>query len=443
MPVIKTLFLCLVLIGLDQWGIANAAEKKPFGEAVIVEGEVKVRRRFKLKSVKAEDDLYVKDQVRTGEASKLEIKVGEKNHIHIDANTKMVLIREEKIEDDQEIIIELMAGTIRSKLDDLEGQAFSIRSPVAVAGVRGTDFVTSFNPALGAKAFALTVISGAVEVSGIDEATKALGKAMMVQPSHQIRFSAKGEFKEMVRVDPKVIKALRATHRVQNEDSKHSGKSSTKSNNKKQDQKSKKDKKKEEQNKNDEKKNGKKGSKGQSNDKKDDSSQESSEDSNTESSDEEQDSKDESSDGSENSSAQESESSDSSEKNASESPADEQSSGASMDENSNADSTTDAETQTSTDSSSTDQVSAAPEAPRVDIGSDIGDNVSGDLTDSIDNVGESAISEQVSSASQDAIAEQVNQTTQEVVNDQVQEQVNEVIQDIQSEYLKLIIRPAD
>ena len=208
------LLLALAFLNFEGAAIANASS---FGEAISVEGNVEVRRRFNKLLIKPKDELLVKDQVNTGEKSSIEIKIGDKNHLRIDENTKMVLKKEEKPQGDKEIILELMAGSMRAKLDDLNGQVFTVRTPTAVAGVRGTDFITSFSPNLGSKAFVLTVISGTVEVFGIDAATKAISKTVLVQTSFQVIFNEKGKFEEVVKVNPETLDRLRGVHQVSNE----------------------------------------------------------------------------------------------------------------------------------------------------------------------------------------------------------------------------------
>lgn len=184
-------FLCFVFLGFilcePLW-----AEGEGFGQVTKAEGKVRVTRRFKKITPKPDTKLLEKDLVKTGDASSLDIAIDEDNNLHIGPKSSMKLIKEKKSKDDQEIIIELMAGTLRSKLDDLKGQTFRVRSPVAVVGVRGTDFVSSYQPELGPKAFAVTVIEGRVEVSVVDAATKALGQATLVQSSQQIQISKTG-----------------------------------------------------------------------------------------------------------------------------------------------------------------------------------------------------------------------------------------------------------
>lgn len=190
---------------------AFAADSGHFGKAIKVEGEVQVTRRFKKKVIKADDPLLVKDRVSTGKDSSLEIQMGDKNNLFITANSKITLHHPTSDGKKKEVMIKLMAGSIRSKLDGLKDTdtVFSIRSPTAVAGVRGTDFVTAYNPALGSKAFALTVLEGSVEVAGIDAATQKATAGIQVKPAQRITVSDTGAVQDVVKVTPEEMNQLK------------------------------------------------------------------------------------------------------------------------------------------------------------------------------------------------------------------------------------------
>lgn len=211
-------FSLLLLICWDFSALAS--DPNHFGEAVKVEGEVKVTRRFKRKVITKNDVLLIKDKITTGAGASLEIQMGKKNNLFIAENSKLTLNRPTADGKKKEIMIKLMAGTIRSKLDGLKetGEVFSIRSPTAVAGVRGTDFVTGYNPGLGAQAFSLTVLEGSVEVSGIDKATQKATQGIRVMPSQKITVSETGEVQDVVKVTPQEMNQLKETFSVSTDD---------------------------------------------------------------------------------------------------------------------------------------------------------------------------------------------------------------------------------
>ena len=356
------------------------AEDGKFGKAINVEGEVKIRRRFKIRDVKVSDELLVKDRVTTGPSSTLEIEVGPKNNIKIDQNSKMTLTREKQDNEKDNIIIELMAGTLRSKLDQLEGQAFTIRSPVAVAGVRGTDLVTAFDPTNASAPFKVTNLEGSVAVSGIDPNSGELMPPIILDPGEQISSSLSGQLGEPIKLPPAQLKAMKTSLSVKNEEPAGEEK-----------QEKKQEKKKEEEDKKEEKKE----------EKKEDSKEEKKSDSKSE------DTKDNKAGSSEDSGGEKS--NQESAKTDNSPGADGSSSELKMsvvpDENQVAD-------------------TEAPGAPDVKV--DVPDLDLGNLTEDLDQ------------ASNDA-----SNVANEVVNDIVQEVVDEVVQEVEREYFKLIINPAD
>ena len=209
----KNYFFCFFILSLTGllW-----AENEPFGNVTNKTGEVTVIRKFKKVLPTVKDVLLEKDLVKTAENSALDIEMGENNNIHIGEKSSIKLIKEKK-DDKVEINLELMAGTVRCKLEKLEGQHFIVRSPTAVAGVRGTDFVTSFDPDLGPKAFAVTVFTGVVEVSVLDEASKAMGEATSVRPNQQIVVSNDGKSVAVSEVTPAKMETLRQQMPVKND----------------------------------------------------------------------------------------------------------------------------------------------------------------------------------------------------------------------------------
>ena len=232
---IFTFFICFSILSFVSplW-----AENEPFGNVVTKTGEVTVIRKFKKVLPAVQDILLEKDLVRTAENSTLDIEMGEQNNIHIGEKSNIRLVKEKK-DDKEEINLELMAGTVRCKLDKLEGRQFIVRTPTAVAGVRGTDFVTSFDPDLGPKAFGMTVISGVVEVSVLDEATKVMGEATSVRPNQQIVVSNDGKSVAVSEVTPAKMETLRQQMPVKNDKmpEKNEGKEDKKSEGKKDDKK--------------------------------------------------------------------------------------------------------------------------------------------------------------------------------------------------------------
>ncbi len=137
-------FLILLPIGFLQ------AQTREVGRVVETEGIVEVLRGGKLPAqpLKKGDPIYEKDMIRTKSNSKAEIALKDGDVIKISQRSR-VDISEYSEKDGKSVQLGLPRGTIRTVVSqetsrrivsDPKANKFEIRTPVAVAGVRGTDF---------------------------------------------------------------------------------------------------------------------------------------------------------------------------------------------------------------------------------------------------------------------------------------------------------------
>ena len=130
-----------------------AKEKKEFGVVISVSGKVKLIRGLKKVEIKKGTIVYFEDHIKTSDESKVEIESGKKNNVVVQPNSK-VMLRDSLSADKSEgkKIVFLFKGSVRCKLKNLKEKEFAIKTPSAVAGVRGTDFVVSYDPEKDEKA---------------------------------------------------------------------------------------------------------------------------------------------------------------------------------------------------------------------------------------------------------------------------------------------------
>lgn len=125
-----------------------ASESIEFARAEYVSGKVFVERKGRHLELGENEDLFVGDIVETDSASEARLKTHFGDTIHVQHSTKMTLTsaRAEKAA----AVIQLLRGKIRSqviKAKASDESVFQIQTRSAVAGVRGTDFVTSYQNA--------------------------------------------------------------------------------------------------------------------------------------------------------------------------------------------------------------------------------------------------------------------------------------------------------
>lgn len=203
--------VCALLLS----GFLAAAEEapapaKPYGRVSLVEGEVNCVRNLKKAALKVGDPVFRLDRVTTGPKSRAEIRAGEGNDILVSEASAVVLDAKGEGPDSRGMLLKLELGKTRCKLDDLKGEEFIVKTPVAVVGVRGTDFVTGFNPAAPkAAAFSVTVLQGAVNVQSALAQVQAAVGSVVVQANQKVEVSGSGAVAPVVDVPPAEIRKLR------------------------------------------------------------------------------------------------------------------------------------------------------------------------------------------------------------------------------------------
>ncbi len=117
--------------------------------------------------------LYAGDTIRTLAGSSAELSFDEEadNVVKLEADTSAILLlnKDEKIE--------LIQGEVFSTVNSLpEGESFEIKTPTAVAGVRGTDWVTTFKD----EETSVEAIDGAPYIQGFDRTGARLGEKTVI-----------------------------------------------------------------------------------------------------------------------------------------------------------------------------------------------------------------------------------------------------------------------
>ncbi len=140
------LFICLsVLISL------NAYCENQHGLFMVVKGDVKLISGTKAPfPAKVGTKVLVGDMVTTGADSRAKIVMVDRNVINVSPDSKMQIAKysTDATTGAKNVEIKLDEGKIRNNVEqsyDGEKSKYILKTPTAVAGVRGTQFVTSFN----------------------------------------------------------------------------------------------------------------------------------------------------------------------------------------------------------------------------------------------------------------------------------------------------------
>jgi hypothetical protein len=127
---------------------SSASASSSFGLFLVVKGDVKVERIKKsTASVKVSDRIYPGDTVITGKDSRAKIVMSDRNIIFVSPKTRMTIAAYSE-GSDKNVELDLKEGKVLNNVQqkyDGDKNKFIIKTPTAVAGVRGTSFITSYD----------------------------------------------------------------------------------------------------------------------------------------------------------------------------------------------------------------------------------------------------------------------------------------------------------
>lgn len=115
------------------------------GDVTIIDGQTKESKPAKLGMKVRQGDTIV-----AGKDSRAKIVMADQNTINISPDSKVSLDKYvyDPAKDKKDVMLNVLYGKIRSSVEqkyDGEKNKFTVKTPTAVAGVRGTDFLTGFN----------------------------------------------------------------------------------------------------------------------------------------------------------------------------------------------------------------------------------------------------------------------------------------------------------
>lgn len=142
----------LVVSGSVMSGNVSWAQSEVYGTMMVVKGDIKVNsvKSGKVESAKVGFKVYAGDAIQSGPDSRAKIIMSDKNVINVSPDSKVTIAKYENnpAKNARNVELKVDYGKVRASVEqnyDGEKNKFNVRTPTAVAGVRGTDFVAGFN----------------------------------------------------------------------------------------------------------------------------------------------------------------------------------------------------------------------------------------------------------------------------------------------------------
>lgn len=185
----KTYFFLFLLVLLPISYLHSKAVTK--GSFLVVKGDVKIVRSSETVAPKVGTTVFPGDTIISANDARAKIMMEDRNVIHISPNTEVKI--ETYINNGQQKNVELSLkeGKVRNEVKqvyDGEQNKFLIKTPTAVAGVRGTNFITSFDKSNNQTK--IITFSGKVELTNIPTAPGGQATTVVVSKGETAESSA-------------------------------------------------------------------------------------------------------------------------------------------------------------------------------------------------------------------------------------------------------------
>lgn len=142
----------LLLGGILLISVTVANAQNVHGVLRVVKGDVQIKSAKSGQTVKARlgEQVFPKDVVITGKDARAKIVMVDNNEINISPDSQIEIQHYEfdPAQGKKDVLLNVIYGKVRSKVEqkyDGKTSKFQVKTPSAVAGVRGTDFLTSYN----------------------------------------------------------------------------------------------------------------------------------------------------------------------------------------------------------------------------------------------------------------------------------------------------------
>lgn len=154
------------------------------GVFMVVKGSVKIQGPSSVSEAKVGSKIHEGETVVTGDDSRAKIVMTDRNIINISPNTQLKIEKYSNTSKDKNVRLNLIEGKVRNNVEqkyDNKNSKFEVRTATAVAGVRGTQFITSYNSST--RVTEVITLKGQVSfasLSSVQQGTAASGSGEVV-----------------------------------------------------------------------------------------------------------------------------------------------------------------------------------------------------------------------------------------------------------------------
>lgn len=144
----QALRLLTIMLGASLFAFSAQAEKM-YGVFMVVKGKVQIQNGAgKNTDAKVGTKIYEGESVVTVVDARAKIVMADRNVLNVSPETTLKIAKYENGKDSKNVELDLSKGKVRTNVEqtyDGEKSKFEIKTPTAVAGVRGTQFMMGFD----------------------------------------------------------------------------------------------------------------------------------------------------------------------------------------------------------------------------------------------------------------------------------------------------------
>lgn len=181
----KKQYLLWCVLGLSLFLYQNAAlAEQMYGVFMVTKGSVKIQSaKTGTSDAKVGVKVYEGDTIITAADSRAKIVMSDRNVINVNPESKLQIAKYENdaASGKKNVELNLLEGKVRNNVEqtyDGEKSKFLIKTPTAVAGVRGTQFLAGYNPST--QMTSIVTFKGSVTLASVTPKGQIIGAAVLV-----------------------------------------------------------------------------------------------------------------------------------------------------------------------------------------------------------------------------------------------------------------------
>ena len=163
----------------------SAKAEKMYGVFMVSKGSVKIQTTAgEAADAKVGSKVYEGDSVATGKDSRAKIVMSDRNVLNLSPDTQLKISKyqNDAASGTKNVEVNLSGGKVRTNVEqtyDGDKSKFLIKTPTAVAGVRGTQFLTGFNRTT--QITSIVTFKGSVSLASMNKMGQIVGTPVLVK----------------------------------------------------------------------------------------------------------------------------------------------------------------------------------------------------------------------------------------------------------------------